>query len=195
MRHFARFSTICTIGKKVKNTLTGVILLVKLQAETSNFIGSTRHHRCFSRFLNLASHGKVHYLWPTELSKSFSQLIMSIFVFPQYFFQQILPGGKVWGYPVLLISRFINFKLQKRCQFTQSITNIQRESYFLWKFDLGLEYFTQTFQYKFKVSRKHREKIERKNNMPVFTFHLSVAFFVILNPITPNFLIKQKPIN
>ena len=34
----------------------------------------TRHHRCFSRFLNLAIHGKVYYLWPMELSKSFSPI-------------------------------------------------------------------------------------------------------------------------
>ena len=76
----------------------------------------------------------------------------------------------------------------------------KHHKYLAWKLlslkvNLGLEYFTQTFQYKFKVSRKHKEKIERKNNMPVFTFHLSVAFFVMLNPIMPNFLIKQKPIN
>ena len=42
---------------------------------------------------------------------------------------------------------------------------------------------------------KKKLKGKRKNNMPVFTFHLSVAFFVMLNPIMPNFLIKQKPIN
>ena len=54
MRHFARFSTICTIGKKVKNTLTGVILLVKLQAETSNFIGSNTTPQVFFTFLKFS---------------------------------------------------------------------------------------------------------------------------------------------
>ena len=35
-------------------------------------------------------------LWSAELSKSFSQLIMSIFIFSQYFFQQILKSVNDW---------------------------------------------------------------------------------------------------
>ena len=54
--------------------------------------------------LKLMTHGILHYLWSADLSKSFSQLNMSIFIFSQYFFQYILPGGKVWGYLTLLIS-------------------------------------------------------------------------------------------
>ena len=37
--------------------------------------------------LKLTSHGQLHYLWSVDLSKSFSQLIMSIFIFSKYFFQ------------------------------------------------------------------------------------------------------------
>ena len=62
------------------------------------------------KILTLTSHGILHYLWSEDLPKSFSQLIMSIFIFSQYFFQYILSGGNIWGYPTLLISRFINFK-------------------------------------------------------------------------------------
>ena len=61
-------------------------------------------------FLNLKSNGILHCLWSADLSKSFSQLIELIFTFPkqqflpififsQYFFQQILPGGKMWVSP------------------------------------------------------------------------------------------------
>ena len=39
-----------------------------------------------------------------SIKKLFSPLIMSIFIFSQYFFQQIFPGGKVRGYPTWLIS-------------------------------------------------------------------------------------------
>ena len=39
-----------------------------------------------------------------SIKKLFSPLIKSIFIFFQYFFQQIFPGGKVRGYPTLLIS-------------------------------------------------------------------------------------------
>ena len=63
--------------------------------------------------LKLTSHGILHYLRSADLSKSFPQLIMSIFIFSQYFFRQILPGGKVWGYPTLLISSFINFNFEQ----------------------------------------------------------------------------------
>ena len=71
--------------------------------------------------LKVTSHGILHYLWSADLSKSFSQLNVSIFTFPnqqfwlififsQYFFQKILPSKKGWGYPSLLISWLINFK-------------------------------------------------------------------------------------
>ena len=39
------------------------------------------------KILTLTSHGILHYLWSEDLPKSFSQLIMSIFIFSQYFFQ------------------------------------------------------------------------------------------------------------
>ena len=47
--------------------------------------------------LKLTSHGILHYLWSADLSKNFN-FIVSVFIFSQYFFQQILPGGQVWGY-------------------------------------------------------------------------------------------------
>ena len=56
--------------------------------------------------LKLTSHGILHYLCSADQSKSFSQLIVSIFIFSQYFF----PVGKVWGYLTLLISWFSNFE-------------------------------------------------------------------------------------
>ena len=40
------------------------------------------------------SHGILHYLCSEDLSKSFSQLTVSIFIFSQYFFPKIFPGGK-----------------------------------------------------------------------------------------------------
>ena len=63
--------------------------------------------------LKLTSQGELHYLWSADLSKSFSQLIMSKVIFSQYFFQKILFDGKVWGYPSSLISWFITVKLTK----------------------------------------------------------------------------------
>ena len=74
----------------------------------------------------------LHYLLSIDLSKSFSQLIMSvfifsryvfqcvlprqkivlpIFIFPQYNFQQILPVWKALGFPTLLILWFSNFNV------------------------------------------------------------------------------------
>ena len=44
-----------------------------------------------------------------NLLKLFS-LIMSLFIFSQYFFRQILPSGQVWGHPTLLTSWFNNFR-------------------------------------------------------------------------------------
>ena len=51
----------------------------------------------------------LHFLWSVDLSRGFSQLIMLMFF--SIFLQWILPGGKVWGYPTLLISRFINYEV------------------------------------------------------------------------------------
>ena len=54
-------------------------------------------------FLKLTSHGILHYLCSADLSKSFFLLIVSIFIFSQYFFQQILPGGKIFYQLLVLI--------------------------------------------------------------------------------------------
>ena len=43
--------------------------------------------------LKLTSHGILHYLWSAELSKSFPQLISSIFTFLNIFFNRFCPLG------------------------------------------------------------------------------------------------------
>ena len=48
----ARFGTICTFLKSVKNTHGGVLILVKLQAEACNFTKGNIPPWVFSRFLN-----------------------------------------------------------------------------------------------------------------------------------------------
>ena len=48
----ARFDTICTIYKNVKNTHGGVLLLVKFQANPASLLKVTLFYACFSRFLN-----------------------------------------------------------------------------------------------------------------------------------------------
>ena len=40
-----------------------------------------------------------HYLWSANLSKSFSQMIMSIFIFSQYFFSIDFSGWESVGLP------------------------------------------------------------------------------------------------
>ena len=90
--------------------------------------------------LKLTSHGILHYLWSGDLSKSFSQLILSTFTFSQYFFQYILPGGKVWGYPILLILWFINFK-DLFSKYEKTHRNLRFCSYSLKKIINGKLYF------------------------------------------------------
>ena len=53
MRRFARFGTICTILKNVKNAHGGVLLLVKFQVEVWNFTKSNTRPWVFFTFLNL----------------------------------------------------------------------------------------------------------------------------------------------
>ena len=63
----------------------------------------------YEKYFTLTSHGIFHYFWSAHLSKSFSQLIASVFtflnelliIFSQYFFSLDL---QVWGYPTLLMS-------------------------------------------------------------------------------------------
>ena len=43
-----------------------------------------------------------------SIKRLFSIDYVNVFLF-SIFLQWILPGGKVWGYPTLLISRFINY--------------------------------------------------------------------------------------
>ena len=81
------------------------------------------------------SHGILHYLRSAHLSKRFFQLVLSVFTFSQHFFLFILPGGKVWGYPTLLILWFINFKCW--CLITsvklRLISNLQKKIIY-WNF-------------------------------------------------------------
>ena len=53
--------------------------------------------------LKLTSHGILHYLWSADLSKSFPQLIILIFILSHYFVLFILQGGKGWGYIITYI--------------------------------------------------------------------------------------------
>ena len=92
----------------------------------------------------LKSQGILHYFWSADLSKSFSQLIVSIFtffnqwflpifIFSQYFSNRFCPVEKVWVYSTLLISWFINFKdwfcnmdLRKSETATKSVTLLSK---------------------------------------------------------------------
>ena len=56
-------------------------------------MGVTRHFGLKKMYLKLMSCGILHYLWPEDLN--FSQLVMSIFVFSQFFFNRFCPVGKV----------------------------------------------------------------------------------------------------
>ena len=57
--------------------------------------------------LKLTSHCILHYLCPADLSKSFSQLIVPIFIFTQYFFfNRFCPVEKA----PLTVSKFIIFQ-------------------------------------------------------------------------------------
>ena len=58
----------------------------------------------FKPHLMFTSHGILHCLWSVDLKKSFSQLILSILIFSQYFFQQLL-----------LIFIFINIFFNRFC--------------------------------------------------------------------------------
>ena len=51
--------------------------------------------------LMLTNHGILHYLWSSELSKNFSQLIVSTIIFSQYF---LFNRFKCVGYPAFIIS-------------------------------------------------------------------------------------------
>ena len=67
----------------------------------------------FKIMLKLTSHDIMHYLWSADLSKSFSQLIVSIdcvntHLFP-IFFNRFYWVEKCGVTPILLISWFINF--------------------------------------------------------------------------------------
>lgn len=74
--------------------------------------------------LKLTRHVILYYLWSADLSKSFSWLILLIFIyiffnsfgqylsFPDIFAHKVSPGWKLWGFPTwLLISRFIDSKV------------------------------------------------------------------------------------
>ena len=93
----------------------------------------------------------LHYLLSIDLSKSFSQLIMSvfifsryvfqcvlsrekivmpIFIFPQCDFQQILPVGKMLGFTTLLILWFSNFNVNlTKTRFSKIILRVYAQIY------------------------------------------------------------------
>ena len=68
---------------------------------------------------------------------------MSKFIFSEFFFQSILPCGKVSGYPKLLISRFSNEKKNqrginflKKLEFHDSLLNFHVMS----KFNISIQF-------------------------------------------------------
>ena len=70
--------------------------------------GGLRGHWCI---LKLTSHGILHYLCSADLSKSFSQLTVSLFIFSQYyyyFFNKFCPVEKC---SVTLHCLYGNFKV------------------------------------------------------------------------------------
>ena len=93
----------------------------------------------------------LHYLLSIDLSKSFSQLIMSvfifsryvfqcvlsrekivmpIFIFPQCDFQQILPVGKMLRFTTLLILWFSNFNVNlTKTRFSKIILRVYAQIY------------------------------------------------------------------
>ena len=93
----------------------------------------------------------LHYLLSIDLSKSFSQLIISvfifsryvfqcvlsrekivmpIFIFPQCDFQQILPVGKMLGFTTLLILWFSNFNVNlTKTRFSKIILRVYAQIY------------------------------------------------------------------
>ena len=120
-------------NRAFRSSHRGCSLKKDLRPEACNFIRKRLQHSCFlakfAKFLRtpilknicerlllsfvrqyifchlyLTSHDILHYLWSADLSKSFSQLIMSIFIFCQFFFQEILPGEKVWDNFTFFIS-------------------------------------------------------------------------------------------
>ena len=80
----ARFVTrsLEIVPGKMRSKQLEFYLLKHLYLKISNFI-----QKFF--FFKVNVHGILHYLWSADLSKSFSQLIMSIFIFSQHFLQQI----------------------------------------------------------------------------------------------------------
>ena len=63
---------------------------------------------CLFNYSESTSYSILHYLWSVDLSKSFSQLIISIFVFSQYFFSIAFARLESIMY---LVSWFIKFKI------------------------------------------------------------------------------------
>ena len=97
------WSCICFLELENK-TITVASIIQTYQKLRIPFFHNFSNYFKFPVTLKLTSRGILHYLCSTNLSKIFSQLIVSIFIFSRYFFQQILPGGKVWVYSLLLIS-------------------------------------------------------------------------------------------
>ena len=79
--------------------------LIKLQAQACNFIKKETQAQVFSCEFCEIFKNSLFYRTPPVAASSFSQLILSIFLFPQHFSQYILPGGKKFSQ--LIVSIFI----------------------------------------------------------------------------------------
>ena len=66
-------------------------------------INKKKIHRLSTVLLKLTKDGIIHYLRPAGLSESYSQLIVLIFIFSQYFLQQSLSGEKGFSQLIMLI--------------------------------------------------------------------------------------------
>ena len=64
--------------------------------------------------LKLTSHGILHYLWSADLSKGFSQLIMSIFMFSKYFLNRICLTEKCGVTPHCLYRDWLTLNTRKK---------------------------------------------------------------------------------
>ena len=130
-RHFIQ--KVFIFGKKFfKNSLTNQKQLLR--------VTSHKHSQQITILtLKLMSHSILHYLWSADLSKNFFKLIVSIFIFFPYFFQQLFARWKKCGvtphclyYDSLTLTLTIGFSLAIETFLTLIITifRVMRSSLF-----------------------------------------------------------------
>ena len=88
-----------------KTPVSESFFLIRLQAQACNFIKKETQAQVFSCEFCEIFKNSLFYRTPPVAASNFSQLILSIFLFPQHFSQCILPGGKKFSQ--LIVSIFI----------------------------------------------------------------------------------------